>query len=238
MAPFFRTATNQSFARRTPYLLELVRYIHLNPLRTGLVANMNELDLYPFAGHAVIMGNCRHSWQDSKKIIRLFGKQASTSRRKYREFIVQGVNESRRDDLIGGGLVRSMGGWAAVKKLQRSKIHMKSDERILGDADFVSDILSRAEDSFERRYSLRANGIDIDFIAERVANLFEILEEIVWQEGKSQHLVRARSLLCFWAVRELGENMTSLARRLNISIVAVPPWRTGQGQAHRHRLSS
>ncbi|MFP3983661.1 MAG: hypothetical protein ACLFV2_08250 [Desulfurivibrionaceae bacterium] len=69
--------------------------------------------------------------------------------------------------------------------------------------------------------ALRVNGIDIDFIAQRVADLLEIPEEVVWQEGKSQHLVRARSLLCFWAVRRLGEIMTSLARRLNISTVAV-----------------
>ncbi|MGM0681276.1 MAG: transposase [Thermodesulfobacteriota bacterium] len=217
----FQNRYKSILCQEDSYLLELVRYIHLNPLWAGLVADMNELDHYPFAGHAVIMGNCRQPWQDREKIIRLFGKRTSASRRKYREFIVQGINEKRRDDLTGGGLLRSAGGWEAVKELQRSEIHMKSDKRILGDADFISDILSRAGEFLKRRYALRANGIDIDFIAGRVANLLAIPEDVIWQKGKSQHLVRARSLLCFWAVRELGESMTSLARRLNISTVAV-----------------
>ncbi len=38
------------------YLLELVRYIHLNPLRAGMVSDMNQLDAYPWSGHAVLMG--------------------------------------------------------------------------------------------------------------------------------------------------------------------------------------
>ena len=118
-------------------------------------------------------------------------------------------------------MLRSAGGWSAVKELQKSKIHMKSDERILGDGNFVSEMLSKAEESFERRYALKAKGVDIDFISKRVATLLEIPQEEVWREGKSKNLVQARSLLCFWAVRELGVSMASMARLLNISSVAV-----------------
>ena len=39
------------------YLLELVRYIHLNPLRAGIVSSLEELALYPWSGHAVLLGN-------------------------------------------------------------------------------------------------------------------------------------------------------------------------------------
>ena len=63
--------------------------------------------------------------------------------------------------------------------------------------------------------------MDIDYIARRVAALLDIPEAAVWREGKFKELVEARSLLCFWSVRELGVSMTSLARRLNISTVAV-----------------
>ena len=34
-----------------PYFLELTRYIHLNPLRTGIVKDMNRLSVYPFRNH-------------------------------------------------------------------------------------------------------------------------------------------------------------------------------------------
>lgn len=37
-----------------------------------------------------------------------------------------------------GGLIRSMGGWAAVKALRRDATYMKGDELILGDGDFVN----------------------------------------------------------------------------------------------------
>ena len=43
----------------------------------------------------------------------------------------------RCPELTGGGLIRSAGGWAAFKSLGKSKAHLKGDERILGDSDFV-----------------------------------------------------------------------------------------------------
>jgi len=39
-----------------PYLLELIRYIHLNPVRARLVKDLKELDKYPWCGHSAILG--------------------------------------------------------------------------------------------------------------------------------------------------------------------------------------
>jgi hypothetical protein len=58
-------------------------------------------------------------------------------------------------------------------------------------------------------------------LAERVAELFGIKVKQVWQPGKARLQVKARSLLCYWAVRELGETMTAMAGRLGLSIAAV-----------------
>ncbi len=91
---------------------------------------------------------------------------------------------------------------------------MKSDERILGDGDFVSQTLSTAEEQLELGYELKSRGIDIDYIARRVSQLLDISLEDVWRQGKFKHLVRARSLLCFWAVRKLGVSMASMGRRV------------------------
>ena len=44
---------------------------------------------------------------------------------------------------------------------------------------------------------------------------------MVWAEGKHREVVKARSLLCYWAVKELGVVMSTLGRRLNISTAAV-----------------
>lgn len=61
----------------------------------------------------------------------------------------------------------------------------------------------------------------MDHVAKRAAALLNIAEGDLWREGRRRELVRARSLLCFRAVRELGMSMTHLARRLNISTVGV-----------------
>jgi len=45
--------------------------------------------------------------------------------------------------------------------------------------------------------------------------------EDIWAKGRYRRIVEARSLLCYWAVRELGVTMSSLAVRLGISIPAV-----------------
>ena len=43
----------------------------------------------------------------------------------------------------------------------------------------------------------------------------------IWKIGKARRRVAARSLLCFWVVRELGISMTELSRRLNLSLSGV-----------------
>lgn len=217
----FQNRYKSILCQEDSYLLELVRYIHLNPLRAKLVSNLEQLTNYPFSGHGTIMGKNEHTWQSSQEVLRYFGKQLNESRRKYEEFLAEGIAEGKRDDLIGGGLVRSTGGWAAVKELLQNQTHIKSDERILGDGDFVSEILSQAEESYKRRAALKAQGVDVTLIAKRVAVVLDLSEDNVWREGKYREVVRARSLLCYWAVRELGESMSSLARRLNVSTVTV-----------------
>ena len=61
----------------------------------------------------------------------------------------------------------------------------------------------------------------MDHVAARVAELLGMDIEQVWQPGKFRPQVQARSLLCYWAVRELGESMTAMAGRLGISTPAV-----------------
>src|SRR4030066_2161967 len=57
-----------------PYLLELTRYIHLNPLRAGMVRTLKELERYPWSGHSAILGTVKREWQDTGEILRYFGK--------------------------------------------------------------------------------------------------------------------------------------------------------------------
>ena len=203
------------------YLMELVRYIHLNPLRAKQVSDLSKLERYPYCGHSVLLGNHRNEWQAVGDALKFFGKNMILARRGYREFVKKGLNQGRRPELVGGGLIRSIGGWKAFKALDRTVTHLKSDERILGDSDFVEEVLKKAQEQRNRQYQLEAEGYSIDQVAERVANLLGIKSEQIWEKGKYPLAVKARSLLCYWAVRELGISSTELAKRIGITQPAI-----------------
>ena len=130
--------------------MELVRYIHLNPLRAGIVEDMKRLDKYPYGGHSVLMGKMTVSWQNKSYILGMFHEKASLARYRYRDFVQKGIADGRRPELTGGGLIRSLGGWAAAKALRKANTLQKGDERILGDGDFVEAVLSEANEVYER----------------------------------------------------------------------------------------
>ena len=203
------------------YLLELVRYIHLNPLRAGQISSLKKLDSYPYSGHSVLVGHYQNDWQSVDETLSLFGKKTPKARKRYRKFVKKGVTQGRRPELVGGGLIRSVGGWQAFKALDRNDAHLKSDERILGDSDFVEEVLKKAEEKRERKYQLEAEGFTVDRLANRVAYILGLKSEDVWKKGKHPQIVRARSLLCYWAVNELGMTATELARRIGLTQSAI-----------------
>jgi hypothetical protein len=123
--------------------------------------------------------------------------------------------------LTGGGLIRSLGGWEEVKKQRRQKAYMKGDERILGDSDYVDEVFRTANENLQRTYQLKAMGLDVNKVAQRVAAQMGLPLDAVWAAGKHRKTVEARSLLCYWAVRLIGLSMSSLAQRLGISPSAV-----------------
>ena len=78
------------------YLLELVRYIHLNPVRAGLVATMSELEQYPWCGHGVLVGTHAVDWLDIDFVLSHFGTTVSVARKKYRQFVADGFHQGHR----------------------------------------------------------------------------------------------------------------------------------------------
>jgi REP element-mobilizing transposase RayT len=102
------------------YFKELVRYIHLNPLRANLVDNLTKLDRYKYCGHSVLMGRVKNDWQDRDYVLKWFGSKQGEAKRTYRQFVKIGIDQGHRSDLTGGGLIRSQGGWSAVNCVFRS----------------------------------------------------------------------------------------------------------------------
>ena len=98
--------------------------------------------------------------------------------------------------------------------------HVKSD-KLLGDSDFVDSILLQSQEHYERRHKLRRQGYDLVRIAERVSEVLGIKRDEVFSKGRQSRKVKARSLLCFWAARELGISHTALAKALEMSVAGV-----------------
>lgn len=216
----FHNRYKSILCQEEPYLLELIRYIHLNPLRAGLVADIEKLDRYPYSGHGVIMGKKTNNWQDTEYVLNLLAEQKTEALRRYKAYISEGFEMGKRPDLTGGGLVRSSGGWSLIKSGRKS-IHMKSDERILGDSDFVDEVLKAAGESLQHRYALITKGWNLERLAEKSARIYKIEPAQLYMPGKQPAKVKARSLFCYWATTELGVTMTHLAGLLKISQPAV-----------------
>jgi REP element-mobilizing transposase RayT len=217
----FQNRYKSILCQAEPYFRELVRYIHLNPLRAKLVEELKALDKYPYSGHSALLGKMKRDWQQVGSVLGFFGKRKSDARKAYRQFVKKGVVQGRRPELTGGGLVRSIGGWAALRALRSETVRVKGDERILGDTDFVEAVLKEADEQLERRYRLKAEGFGLERVAERVAQVMSIPVELVWEKSRRPQVVDARSLFCFWASKELGISMTDLAKRLNLTQPAV-----------------
>ena len=212
----FQNRYKSILCEEDPYLLELVRYIHLNPLRARLVRNYDELSAYPYGGHSVILGRERRGWQNSDYVLRLFSPRRATAKRKYLQFVEEGIEQGKRPDLIGGGLLRSQGGWTGVKALRAAGSYQKGDERILGNGDFVAQVLAEAQETFDKKYHLAAQGYNLDHLIERVAQWLGMSSQEILETGKSRQRVEARSLICYWATTQLGISQTQLARRLHL----------------------
>ena len=61
----FQNRYKSILCQEDTYLLELVRYIHLNPLRAGIVRDIGRLHRYPYCGHSVLLGKYDRDWQDT-----------------------------------------------------------------------------------------------------------------------------------------------------------------------------
>jgi len=217
----FQNRYKSILCQEDPYLLELVRYIHLNPLRAGLVKDLDQLGRYRFSGHSVILGKRKNDWQDVDYVLNGFAKRRGAARKRYLDHVHQGIEMGKRPELVGGGLIRSLGSWSEVKSIRKGDIRLKGDERILGDSDYVLDVLKETHERFERKYELKSRGYNLEVLTRKVAEIFDVTPEEVFSPGKYKKRVQARSVLSYWAVRELGETASNIAKKIGISQPAV-----------------
>jgi len=203
------------------YFRELVRYLHLNPLRAKLVRDLPALDRYPWCGHAGLLGRRPAPWQNCQAVLAWFGRSAPAARRAYRGYVKAGLPQGRRPELVGGGLIRSLGGWAEVRAVRQRKAPVLADTRILGTGAFVEQMLQaggarlRAQRGWTQRLQAAQTWIG------RHCRRAGITPEELRRGGRRQPVATVRAELAVGLVTELGLSFAEAARHLGISTSGV-----------------
>jgi putative transposase len=133
------------------------------------------------------------------------------------EFVKQGVDQRRRPELVGGGLIRSMGGWFEVLALRRSGNKEASDQSILGDGTFVGHLLQEMDDIGRQNLRLTTPTMDLAVLAEKVCEVHGINSGELRSGSRRAEIVEARRVFSLLAVKELGYSGAAVARYLGVT---------------------
>ena len=259
----FQNRYKSVICEEDPYLLELIRYIHLNPLRAGLVKDLKELDKYPWTGHSTILGRHKNpllpTIKDPKSgmanqatpnqkernlypvkfmtmkseahltgvcqktslaektiedVLLYFGKAKKAGRRRYREFVEKGIKQGTREDLQGGGLIRSAGGETAGLLGRKAEEREKGDSRILGSGDFVIEALMKAGKDWEKG---KKKKMPLEQLIGEVASHLDLKETSIISASRKREISEARGIICYLAINDLGYSTTEVGRSLFIN---------------------
>lgn len=192
-----------------PYLLELIRYIHLNPVRAGIISDAGELQSYLWSGHAVLMGKAELAGQVTSEVLSRFGNNPLKARGKYLAFVMEAADAGHRDRFgTEGGILGSY--------LVRGKPGEESgDSRVLGSGDFVEQLWG------EQEQEIPEFSISFPVLLQEVAAAFDVEVSSLRHANKSHGTSQARAALCYLAMREFGYSGVALARALGITPAGV-----------------
>ncbi len=198
------------------YLAALVRYIHLNLLRAGITKGVTELNSCPWSGHSAILGKIKRPWQDTDYVLSYFGK-GGTGRRNYVRFVEEGIPLGRRPEMTGGGLVRSLGGWSEVLALRARSDRQASDQRILGDGEFVEAVWKEVDERGRDNLRINRQKATLEDLAEKVCRLHGVQVNELRAGSRRSGVINARRDFSRVAVNLLGYAGAEAARYLGVT---------------------
>jgi hypothetical protein len=186
-----------------------------------LVGSLEKLNSYPWSGHSALMGLVPRKWQEKEAILACFSSDLNTARNGYSSFVREGIAQGRRPELVGGGLIRSLGDWSQVISQRRRGETISSDARILGGSGFVDRILTEAEKQETQTLRFIARKCDLPTLLKKVAGKERIDAGIIASGVRKREVVRARKLFSQVAVHRMGYTGAEVARFLGLTTSAV-----------------
>ena len=167
------------------------------------------------------MGTINRSWQDVDTVLSYFGKRRREAIRKYERYVSEGVGMGKRLELVGGGVIRSKGGWSEVVSLRRKCEREASDERILGGGEFVERVLEDAEERIKETLRWKKRVMDLKALLGEVCRREGLEEEEIRGRSRRKPVVRGGKIICQVALRKLGYTGASVARFLGMTTSSV-----------------
>ncbi len=203
------------------YLLALVRYIHLNPIRAKIIHTMSELDTFPWSGHRAIIEKENFPWMDIATVWAHFGDAKRKAIEGYRQFMLEGSNQGHAPQFSGGGLVRSLGGWSNVLSMRRKDQQENADERILGCGDFVHQVIQEAEKKTLRQIKFHRSGLTLTKIIEQECKRGTVSRNELECGSRRSMVSRTRAEIARRGMEELGLSAAEIARHLGVATSSI-----------------
>lgn len=185
------------------YLLELAPYIHLNPLRAGLVKDLPGLMEYAWCGHASAVGGSLDGILDREELLSHFGELERHAVLSYYRIMEEKAADLRKRGLSAGVQGLSTG------------VEILTDRRILGRSDFVEAVLKAADEPLKRDKKSAA-----EVLAE-VETESGIARTDILRHSHERGPARARAIYCYRCVTEAALNGRELGLELGLSSGAV-----------------
>ncbi|NTU54502.1 MAG: hypothetical protein HGA97_12580 [Chlorobiaceae bacterium] len=203
------------------YFDKLVAYIHLNPLKSGQVGSLDQLAIYPWSGHAVLMNNVSYEWMDREYVLQFFGRKEGSAKRAYLAYLEEEMGIDREEELSGGGLIRSNGGWSKVLSMRKRGERVMSDERILGGEEFVRGVLGEAEGRTDVVIPQHERLDQFVEAIEKGCDVVGVSTAYLRTGSKRGVLPKLRRELARKGVEEFGISLAETARQLGVTTNAV-----------------
>jgi hypothetical protein len=185
-----------------------------------MVGDLKQLSVYRWTGHSAILGRVTREWQDIKTVLDYFAK-GGRAVEKYEQYVREGISYGRRPELVGGGLIRSLGGWSQVLSLRRKGMKVASDERILGGDEFIQRLMYEAEETERETLRMSRRVADLPSLARAVIKGEGIEESELRSANRKREVVRVRRLFCQLAIGRMGYPGAEVARFLGVTTSSV-----------------
>ena len=202
----FANRYKSELCQNEKHFLELIRYIHLNPLRAGLVKSESELSKYLWTGHNALLEKRKNKWQNTEDIIKLFGNK--DRRKKYRQFIEEGIKE----DYHKSGLIESIS-----EEMEEKNEKGDYYSRFIGQKEFVQKAVKK---QMERIKSYK-NPRPLDEIIDEICDKHKVSKEKIRSNSKNRELVKVRREICYFAIKKHHYKNRYIAQQLGLHESAV-----------------